>query len=81
MRASHTEHSPKTIDVNCKGVVNGIGAVLSSMLERKTGHIVNISSDAGRKVCIKWPGGLHSQSPGSTGVPRTQRVLRFEILH
>lgn len=44
MRAS------KTIDINCKGTLNGIAAVLPKMLERKSGHIVNISSDAGRKV-------------------------------
>jgi len=38
------------VDVNIKGVLNGIAAVLPKMLERKTGDIVNISSDAGRKV-------------------------------
>jgi NADP-dependent 3-hydroxy acid dehydrogenase YdfG len=38
------------VDVNIKGVLNGIAAVLPKMLERKSGDIVNISSDAGRKV-------------------------------
>lgn len=33
-----------------KGALNGVGAVLNGMLERKKGHIVNISSDAGRKA-------------------------------
>ena len=42
----------QTVDVNCKGVLNGIAAVLPGMLERKSGHIVNISSDAGRKVAL-----------------------------
>ena len=38
------------IDLNCKGTMNCIGAVLHSMVSRKSGHIVNITSDAGRKV-------------------------------
>ncbi|XP_005111087.1 uncharacterized oxidoreductase SAS2370 [Aplysia californica] len=37
------------IDINCKGVLNSIGAVLDSMVKRKTGHIINISSDSGRR--------------------------------
>ena len=40
----------QAVDVNCKGVLNGIGAVLADMLSRGQGHIVNTSSDAGRKV-------------------------------
>ena len=38
------------IDVNIKGVLYGIGAVLPYMRERKTGHIINISSVAGHVV-------------------------------
>ena len=37
----------RQIDVNCSGTVNCIGAVLPDMLERKCGHVVNITSDAG----------------------------------
>jgi NADP-dependent 3-hydroxy acid dehydrogenase YdfG len=33
-----------------QGVTNGIGAVLDGMLKRGKGHIVNMSSDAGRRV-------------------------------
>jgi NADP-dependent 3-hydroxy acid dehydrogenase YdfG len=39
-----------TIDVNLKGALYAIGAVLPAMLERGTGHIVNISSVAGRRT-------------------------------
>eukprot|EP01098_Paradermamoeba_levis_P009056 TRINITY_DN3750_c0_g1_i1.p1 TRINITY_DN3750_c0_g1~~TRINITY_DN3750_c0_g1_i1.p1 ORF type:complete len:253 (-),score=85.50 TRINITY_DN3750_c0_g1_i1:89-847(-) len=46
----HEDEWEKTIDVNVKGVLNGIGAVLPHMLERNSGDIINISSDAGRKV-------------------------------
>lgn len=38
------------IDVNIKGVLYGIGAVLPSMRERKEGHIINVSSVAGHAV-------------------------------
>lgn len=40
----------QTIDTNCKGTVNVCGAVLPHMLAAKSGHIVNISSDAARQV-------------------------------
>jgi NADP-dependent 3-hydroxy acid dehydrogenase YdfG len=40
----------RMLDVNVKGVLNGVAAVLPSMLERGTGDIINISSDAGRKL-------------------------------
>eukprot|EP01134_Creolimax_fragrantissima_P002349 CFRG2349T1 len=40
----------KEVDVNCKGLLHGIGAVLPGMLERGQGHIIATSSDAGRKV-------------------------------
>ena len=42
------------IDVNIKGVLYGIAAVLPSMQKAKSGHIINISSVAGH---IVFPGG------------------------
>lgn len=44
----------RMIDVNIKGVLYGIHAVLGPMLERGAGHIINISSVAGLSV---GPGG------------------------
>ncbi|MCT4780858.1 MULTISPECIES: SDR family oxidoreductase [Exiguobacterium] len=38
------------VDVNIKGVLYGIGAVLPYMREKKRGHIINISSVAGHDV-------------------------------
>jgi len=44
----------RMIDVNIKGVLYGIAAALPYMKERKSGHIINVSSVAGHKV---GPGG------------------------
>ena len=38
------------VDVNIKGVLYCTGAVINHMKEKKSGHIVNISSIAGRIV-------------------------------
>ncbi|ALA40913.1 putative oxidoreductase [Paenibacillus polymyxa] len=38
------------VDVNIKGVLYGIAAVLPSMRERREGHIINVSSIAGHLV-------------------------------
>lgn len=64
----------RTIDINCKGVLNGIASVLPKMLERKSGHIVNISSDAGRKVFA----GLGVYSASKMFVEAVSQTLRLE---
>lgn len=40
----------KMIDVNIKGVLYGIAAVIPVMQQQKSGHIINLSSVAGHKV-------------------------------
>jgi NADP-dependent 3-hydroxy acid dehydrogenase YdfG len=40
----------QTIDVNIKGVLYGIAAVLPTMRKQKSGHIINMSSVVGHKV-------------------------------
>lgn len=40
----------KMIDVNIRGVLHGIAAVIDTMHEQKSGHIINISSVAGHVV-------------------------------
>jgi len=49
-----TDEWEKMVDVNIKGVLNGVAAVLPTMLEKKSGHIINISSSAAHKY---FPGG------------------------
>lgn len=41
------EHWDRIIDVNIRGVVNGIRAVYPSMIQRGSGQIVNVASGAG----------------------------------
>src|SRR5699024_1094620 len=41
------------IDVNIKGVLDGLHQVLPDMIERKTGHIINIASVSGHEVTKK----------------------------
>ncbi len=47
LRVEEWEH---TIDVNFKGVLYGVAAVLDTMRAQGGGHIINVSSVAGRRV-------------------------------
>ncbi len=55
----------RMIDVNIKGVLYGIAAVLPTMQQQKSGHIINVSSVAGHKV-----------RPGSTVYSATKTAVR-----
>lgn len=56
----------QTIDVNIKGVLYGIGAVLPHMIARKSGHIINVASVAAYKV-----------RPGSAVYAATKAAVRM----
>ena len=43
------------IDVNIRGVLNGIAAVLPAVIKQNSGHIVNVSSIAGIHVFLPAP--------------------------
>src|SRR5688500_18496140 len=74
MKNRREEEWERTVEVNCKGALNCVGAVLSGMLEREQGHIVTISSDAGRKV---FPG-LAVYSASKFFVEALSQGLRLE---
>ncbi|KAL3464532.1 hypothetical protein BJX64DRAFT_92340 [Aspergillus heterothallicus] len=64
----------RTVDVNCKGLLNSLASTVPGMLSRGSGHVVAISSDAGRKV---FPGlGVYSAS--KFFVEATLQSLRLE---
>lgn len=50
MSKQDPEEWQQMLNVNVMGVMNGIHAVLPSMIKRKTGTIINVSSVAGRKT-------------------------------
>ncbi|XP_071489661.1 uncharacterized protein [Diadema antillarum] len=75
MKNLHEDNWERTVDINCKGVLNGIGAVLPGMMARKKGHIVNISSDAGR---VAFPG-LAVYTGTKFFVEGVSRSLRMEV--
>jgi NADP-dependent 3-hydroxy acid dehydrogenase YdfG len=74
MKNLHADDWERTVDVNCKGALNCVGAVLRGMLGRGRGHIVTISSDAGRKV---FPG-LAVYSASKFFVEALSQGLRLE---
>lgn len=49
-----TEEWDTMVDVNIKGVLNGVAAVLPTLIKNEGGHIINISSTAAYKY---FPGG------------------------
>ena len=75
MRNLHEDDWEQTVDVLCKGMLNCVGAVLRGMLDRGRGHIVTVSSDAGRKV---FPG-LAVYSGGKFFVEAVSQGLRLEM--
>ena len=75
MKNLHEEEWERMVDVNLKGVLYCIGAVLPAMLDQESGHIVNISSVAGRRV---MPGGA-VYSATKFGVRALSEGMRQEL--
>jgi len=75
MKNLHEEEWERMVDVNLKGVLYNIGAVLPVMTKQGSGHIVNISSVAGRRV---MPGGA-VYSATKFGVRALSEGMRDEL--
>jgi NADP-dependent 3-hydroxy acid dehydrogenase YdfG len=54
LSALKTEEWHETVDINIKGVLNGVAAVLPTFIAQKSGHVIATSSVAGLKA---YPGG------------------------
>jgi len=76
MAALKVEEWDRMIDVNIKGVLYGVAAVLPAMQRQKQGHIVNIASVLGFKVLA--PGGT-VYSATKFAVRAVTEGLRIEL--
>jgi NADP-dependent 3-hydroxy acid dehydrogenase YdfG len=76
MAALKVEEWDRMIDVNIKGLLYGVAAVLPVMQKQKQGHIINIASVAGFKVFA--PGGV-VYSATKFAVRAVTEGLRMEV--
>ena len=76
IQALKVEEWDRQIDVNLKGVLYGVAAVLPQMQKQRSGHIINVASVAGIKVFA--PGGV-VYSATKTAVRTLTEGLRLEL--
>ncbi len=71
----HTDEDwDDVIDTDLRGVINGVCAVYPHMINRRSGHIVNVASIAG---LMPTPGGV-AYTAAKSGVVGLSEALRFE---
>lgn len=73
----------RMIDVNVKGLLYGIAAVLPAMKKRKQGHIINVASVAGHKVVPNFTvycGTKHAVRAISEGLRAENPDIRVTII-
>ncbi|NPV19708.1 SDR family oxidoreductase [Bradyrhizobium sp. 81013] len=74
----------RMVDVNIKGVLNGIAAVLPGMLARGSGHIVNIASIGALQVvptAAVYCATKHAVRAISDGLRQENETLRVTCIH
>jgi NADP-dependent 3-hydroxy acid dehydrogenase YdfG len=73
----------RMIDVNIRGVLHGIAAVLPHMTERRSGHVINVSSIGGFQVwptCAVYCGTKFAVRAISEGLRQETRDIRVTIV-
>jgi NADP-dependent 3-hydroxy acid dehydrogenase YdfG len=73
----------RMIDVNIRGVLHGIAAVLPHMTSRKGGHIINLSSIGGHRVwptCAVYSGTKFAVRAISEGLRQETQDIRVTIV-
>ncbi len=73
----------RMIDVNIRGVLHGIAAVLPHMTARKAGHVINLSSIGGFQVwptCAVYSGTKFAVRAISEGLRSETKDIRFVFL-
>ena len=83
MDALRVEEWDRMIDVNLRGVLHGIAAVLPIMREQRSGHIVNISSVSGLRVdptAAVYSATKYAVRALSEGLRQESRELRVTVI-
>ena len=73
----------RMIDVNIRGVLHGIAAVLPHFTERKAGHVINLSSIGGHRVwptCAVYSGTKFAVRAISEGLRQETQDIRVTII-
>jgi NADP-dependent 3-hydroxy acid dehydrogenase YdfG len=73
----------RMIDVNIRGVLHGIAAVLPGMQARKSGHVINVSSIGGHQVwatCAVYCGTKYAVRAISEGLRLENKDVRVTII-
>ena len=63
--ALKTDDWHQMVDVNIKGVLNGVAAVLPTFIEQKAGHVIATSSVAGLRTATIYPAAISTELLGA----------------
>ena len=83
LAALKVEEWNRMIDVNIRGVLHGIAAVLPHMQARKSGHVINVSSIGGFQVwptCAVYSGTKFAVRAISEGLRLENKDVRVTII-